>query len=94
MPPRPKLSELTRRERQIMDIIFRLGRATAVDVVESLPGKPVNATIRTLLNVLERKGFLRHKREKGRFVYTPTISKAEARKSMLRHLLRTFFRGG
>jgi predicted transcriptional regulator len=93
MPPRPKLSDLTRRERQIMDIIFRLGRATAVDVVEHLPGRPVNATIRTLLNVLERKGYLSHQRVKGRFIYSPTISTAEARRSMVKHLLDTFFRG-
>ena len=93
MSKKPKLSDLTRRERQIMDAVFKLGSATAVEVGEHLPGKPVNATVRTLLNVLETKGYLRHKVVKGRFIYSPTISTSEVRKNMLRHVMETFFRG-
>ena len=93
MATRPELGELTRRERQVMDVIYRLGSATAVDVVDNLPGKPVNATIRTLLGVLEEKGYLRHDTVKGRFIYRPTLPASRVRASMLRHVLRTFFRG-
>ncbi|MBU1699546.1 MAG: BlaI/MecI/CopY family transcriptional regulator [Candidatus Eisenbacteria bacterium] len=93
MTRKPKLSDLTRRERQIMDIIFKSGEATAVEVVEGLPGRPVNATVRTLLNVLETKGYLRHKVLKGRFIYSPTISTAEVRRNMLKHVIETFFKG-
>ncbi len=93
MAARPESSELTRRERQVMDVVYRLGSATAVDVVDGLPGKPVNATVRTLLGVLEEKGFLRHETVKGRFIYQPTLPASKVRKSMLRHVLKTFFRG-
>lgn len=87
------LNELTRRERQIMNVIYRLGRATAVDVVANLPGKPNNATIRTILGVLETKGHLKHETVKGRFIYAPTVSAARVRKSMLKQIVETFFRG-
>ncbi len=93
MPPKPELNELTRRERQVMNIVYQLGNATAVDIVEQLPGKPVNATIRTILGVLERKGFLGHDNVKGRFIYKPTISASRARKSMLKQVMQTFFDG-
>ena len=87
------LKELTRRERQIMEIVYRLGRATAIEVMENLPGKPANATVRTMLNVLEEKGYLRHEPEKGKYIYFPTIPLASARKSALDSVLETFFRG-
>ena len=89
----PQIKNLTRRERQIMDIVYRLGRVTAVDVMDNLPGKPVNATVRTMLGVLETKGFLHHERIKGRFIYSPTISVAKARKNALDNVLDTFFHG-
>jgi predicted transcriptional regulator len=93
MKRNPSLNDLTRRERQIMDIIYRRGSATAVEVMERLPGKPVNATVRTMLSVLEEKGFLRHESEKGRYVYSPTIPLTKARSTALDNLLETFYRG-
>jgi BlaI family penicillinase repressor len=93
MEKKPDLNDLTRRERQIMDIIYRMGNATAVDVMERLPDNPVNATVRTLLSVLEEKGFLRHESEKGRYVYYPTIPLKSARSKALDNILETFFRG-
>ena len=93
MDRKPDLNELTRRERQIMEIIYLLGSATAVDVMEHLPGRPVNATVRTMLNVLEEKGYLRHESVKGKYVYHPTIPLKNARKTMLENVLETFFRG-
>jgi len=93
MADKPKIQELTRRERQIMEVIYRLGEAAAVDIVENLPGKPNNATIRTLLGVLEEKGFLRHEPVKGKYIYHPTIPLQQARKSALNHVVDTFFKG-
>lgn len=90
---KPDLNELTRRERQIMEIIYQLGRATAVEVMKSLPDRPVNATVRTMLNVLEEKGYLRHETEKGRYIYHPTIPLKNARKTVLDNVLETFFKG-
>ena len=87
------LKELTRRERQIMEIVYRLGRATAMEVMANLPGRPANATVRTMLNVLEEKGYLRHETEKGKYIYFPTIPLASARKSALDGVLETFFKG-
>ncbi|MCK4349869.1 MAG: BlaI/MecI/CopY family transcriptional regulator [Candidatus Krumholzibacteria bacterium] len=93
MEKRPDLNDLTRRERQIMDIVYRMGNATAVDVMERLSDNPVNATVRTMLSVLEEKGFLWHESEKGRYVYYPTIPLTSARNKVLDNILETFFRG-
>lgn len=87
------LKELTRRERQIMEIVYRRGRATAIEVMADLPGRPANATVRTMLSVLEAKGYLRHETEKGKYIYFPTIPLASARKTALDNVLRTFFEG-
>ena len=84
---------LTRRERQIMDILFRRGRATAADVMEELPGEPSYSTVRTQLRVLEDKGHVRHEDDGVRFVYMAAIARQTARKSALRHLIDTFFDG-
>jgi BlaI family penicillinase repressor len=89
----PDLHALTRRERQIMEIIYQHGSATAVDVMEQLPGSPVNATVRTMLTVLEEKGYLRHERMKGKYVYYPTIPLQSARKTILDNVVDTFFKG-
>src|SRR5688572_8649778 len=86
-------SALTRRERQIMDILFRHGRATAAEVMEELPGEPSYSTVRTQLRVLEEKGHVRHDDDGVRFVYTPAVARHAARKSALRHLVDTFFDG-
>jgi predicted transcriptional regulator len=84
---------LTRRERQIMDILFRRGRATAAEVMEGLPGEPSYSTVRTHLRILEDKGHVRHEEDGVRFVYMPVVARRAARKSALRHLVETFFDG-
>jgi predicted transcriptional regulator len=86
-------SALARRERQIMDILFRRGRATAAEVMAELPGEPSYSTVRTQLRVLEEKGHVRHEEDGVRFVYMPAVARHAARKSALRHLLATFFDG-
>src|SRR5688500_10953934 len=86
-------SVLTRRERQIMDILFRRGRATAAEVMEELPGEPSYSTVRTQLRVLEEKGHVRHEEDGVRFIYAPAVTRQSARKSALRHLVETFFDG-
>jgi BlaI family transcriptional regulator, penicillinase repressor len=84
---------LTRRERQIMDILYRRGRATATEVMAELPGEPHYSTVRTQLRVLEEKGHVRHVEEGLRYVYEPAVPRHTARKSALRHLVDTFFDG-
>ena len=84
---------LARRERQIMDILYRRGRATAAEVMEDLPGEPSYSTVRTQLRVLESKGHVRHEEDGVRFVYMPAVARHAARKSALRHLVETFFDG-
>jgi predicted transcriptional regulator len=86
-------NSLTRRERQIMDILYRRGRATAAEVMEELPGDPNYSTVRTQLRVLEEKGHVRHEEVGLRFVYAPAVPRSAARKSALRHLVETFFDG-
>jgi predicted transcriptional regulator len=84
---------LTKRERQIMDVLYRLGRATAMEVMDRLDGSPAYSTVRTQLRVLERKGHVRHYEEGLRYVYVPTVPRHSARRSALRHLVDTFFEG-
>jgi predicted transcriptional regulator len=84
---------LTKRERQIMDVLYRLGRATASEVVTALPGEPHDSTVRTQLRILEEKGHVRHESDGPRYVYMPTVSRTVARKSALKHLVDTFFDG-
>jgi BlaI family penicillinase repressor len=91
--PRPPHSALSRRERQIMDILYRLGRATANEVMAELPGDPHYSTVRTQLRVLESKGHVRHEEQGLRFIYTPTVPRYAVRQSALRHLIETFFEG-
>ncbi|HEV8264945.1 MAG TPA: BlaI/MecI/CopY family transcriptional regulator [Gemmatimonadales bacterium] len=89
-PPRPPLS---RRERQIMDVVYRLGRATAAEVRHHLPDPPSYSTVRALLRVLEAKGHLRHDADGPRYVFVPTVPRDKAGLSALRQLLATFFDG-
>ncbi|HUE90241.1 MAG TPA: BlaI/MecI/CopY family transcriptional regulator [Vicinamibacterales bacterium] len=84
---------LSRRERQIMDIIYARGQATAAEVVAALPDPPSYSAVRALLRILEQKGHLRHQEEGPRYVFLPTVSRDRARKSALRNLVRTFFDG-
>jgi BlaI family penicillinase repressor len=84
---------LTRRERQIMDILYKRGRATAGEVMEDLPGNPHYSTVRTQLRILENKGHVSHEEQGLRYVYMPAVPRRAARKSALRHLVDTFFDG-
>jgi BlaI family transcriptional regulator, penicillinase repressor len=95
MTPKPPSDHiaLTRRERQIMDILYKRGRATANEVLEDLPGDPHYSTVRTQLRVLEEKGHVTHEEAGVRFVYMPAVPRRAARKSALRHLVDTFFDG-
>ena len=82
---------LSRRERQIMDIVYELKEATAQQVMERLPEAPGYSAVRALLRVLENKGHLDHRRDGPRYVYLPRLPKDKARRSELRRLLKTFF---
>jgi predicted transcriptional regulator len=84
---------LSRRERQIMEIIYRRGQATAAEVVADLPDPPSKTAIRTLLRILEDKGHLRHKQEGLTYIYIPSKPRAHAARSALRRVLQTFFEG-
>src|SRR6185503_5495949 len=86
-------STLSRRERQIMDILYRLGRATANEVMAALSGEPNYSTVRTQLRVLEGKGHVKHEEQGLRFVYSPTVARSAVRQSALRHLIDTFYDG-
>ncbi len=92
MPTTPHAA-LTRRERQIMDILYRRGRATAAEVMDEMPGDPHYSTVRTQLRVLEDKGHVRHEEQGLRYVYTPAVPRRSARKSALKHLVDTFYDG-
>src|SRR6185295_1298328 len=84
---------LTRRERQIMDVLYRRGRATAAEVMEDVSGEPNYSTVRTQLRVLEDKGHVRHEEQGLRYIYMPAVPRRAARKSALKHLMDTFFDG-
>ena len=84
---------LARREREIMYILYRRGRATAGEVMQELTGAPNYSTVRTQLRVLEQKGHVRHEEEGLRYVYVPAVPRRAARRSALRHLVDTFFDG-
>ena len=93
MSPNAMHAVLTKRERQIMDRLYRLGRGTANDVLDGLPGAPSYSTVRTQLRVLEGKGHVRHESDGLRYVYMPTVPRHSARRSALKHLVETFFDG-
>ena len=84
---------LSRRERQIMDQLFAAGRATGQEIQQGLPDAPSYSTVRTILRVLERKGYVRHVEEGLRYVYEPVVERETARRSALHRLLHTFFDG-
>ena len=84
---------LSRRERQILEVIFRLGRATAAEVLDHLPDAPTYTTVRGLLRILEAKGHVRHEEDGGKYVYYPTMTKQRAAKSVMRNVVSTFFDG-
>jgi len=84
---------LSRRERQIIDVLYRRGRATAAEVMADLPGDPSYSTVRTQLRVLEAKGHVRHDDDGQRYVYSPAVPRGTVRRSALKHLVETFFDG-
>lgn len=85
------LKNLSRRERQIMDIVYEMNEATVAQVLELIPDPPSYSTVRALLGVLEEKGHLIHKQQGPRYIYSPTIPREEARQNALKHVLKTFF---
>ena len=90
---KPKPNTLSRRERQIMDVLYKLERATVADVLNRLTGKPNYSTVRAQLRVLEDKGHVQHEEHGLRYIYVPTVPRHIARRSALRHLVETFFEG-
>lgn len=87
------LSKLSRRERQIMHVVYRLGRATATQIREEMADAPSNSAVRAQLATLERKGLLGHEVEGPRYVYAPTVAPQDARRSALSRVVRSFFQG-
>ena len=83
--------DLSRRERQILDILYERGQATAADVQSALPEPPSYSAVRALLRILEDKGHVRHRQDGPRYVYLPTLARDNAKRSALRHVIKTFF---
>jgi predicted transcriptional regulator len=88
-----RLTHISRRERQILDVLFRLGRATVTEVRDRLPDPPSYSAVRALLRILEQKGHVRHLQDGPRYVFMPTVRRDSAKRSALRHLVNTFFEG-
>jgi predicted transcriptional regulator len=88
-----QIQALSRREREMMDVIFRAGRATAGEVLEAMTDPPSYSAVRATLRILEQKGLLRHEDDGTRYVYRPTLNRDKARDSALDHVLNTFFEG-
>ena len=86
-------TQLSRRERQIMEIVYQRGTASAADVMDNLPDPPGYSAVRAMLRILEEKGYLEHEKQGPRYVFRPTLPRDEASRSALRQLLRTFFDG-
>jgi len=90
---KPSPAALTRREREIMDILYRRGRATAAEVLEDMANAPTYSAVRALLRILEDEGHIKHVQDGPRYVYLPAVARNDARKSALSHLVTTFFDG-
>ena len=90
---RAKQLDLSRRERQIMDVIYRKKEATGAEVMDNIPDPPSYSAVRALLRILEEKGHLTHRKVGPRYVYSPTVSPDRAKQTALRHVLSTFFQG-
>ena len=84
---------LSRRERQIMDVLYRKGSATAAEVLENMPQPPSYSAVRALLRILEQKGHIKHEERDGKYVFMPTVHRETAKRSAIRHLVQTFFDG-
>jgi predicted transcriptional regulator len=90
---RKSVPPLSRRERQIMDVLYKAGKASAAEVRAGLPDAPSDSAVRTLLRILEDKGHVRHELDGPRYVYLPTVKRDTAKRSALTHLVNTFFDG-
>jgi predicted transcriptional regulator len=90
---RPAHLDLSRRERQIVDALYKLGRASAAEIRAELPDPPSYSAVRALLRILEEKGHVRHDQDGPRYVYLPTVARDSAKRSAMRHVLQTFFEG-
>jgi|SRR5215472_8062127 len=84
---------LSRRERQIMDVVYELGSATAAEVLQKIPNPPSYSAVRAMLRVLEEKGIVKHEQDGPRYIYQPIVRRETARRSALRQMVRTFFEG-
>ena len=84
---------LSRRERQIMEVIYRRRQATSADVLEDLPDPPSYSAVRAMLRVLEEKGHVKHQAEGLKYVYVPTVARDKAKRSAVKHVMETFFNG-
>ena len=91
--PKHDSQELSRRERQIMDIVYERGEATVAEVRGAMPSPPGYSAVRALLRILEEKGHLQHRQDGPRYVYLSTVPQEQARESAMRRVLRTFFAG-
>ena len=91
--PKSEPAGLSRRERQMMDILYRRGRATASEIQEAMPDAPSYSAVRTTLRILEDKGHARHQEDGPRYVYMPKVTREKATRAALRHLVETFFDG-
>ncbi|HWH52537.1 MAG TPA: BlaI/MecI/CopY family transcriptional regulator [Gemmatimonadaceae bacterium] len=92
-PSAPPIPALSRRERQVMDILFRRGEATVAEVMGDLPDPPTYSAVRSILRILVEKGHVTHREEGLRYVYLPAVSPDHARDEALQHVIRTFFDG-
>jgi BlaI family penicillinase repressor len=88
-----QFTHLSRRERQIMDILYRAGRGTVAEVRSGLPDPPSYSAVRAMLRILEEKGHVRHEHDAARYIFIPTIRRDAAKRSALRHVINTFFEG-
>jgi len=84
---------LSRRERQIMDILYRSGKATASEVLNAMPDPPSYSAVRAMLRVLEEKGHIKHREEGLKYVFTPVVAREKAKRSAVKHVMETFFNG-
>lgn len=89
----PQHYELSRRERQIIDILYTRGSATVAEVLAALPDPPSYSAVRAMLRILEDKGHVRHEQDGPRYIYKPTLARESAKRSAMRHMLQTFFEG-
>src|SRR5437867_11257378 len=87
------MSGLSRRERQILEILYQLGKAAASEVRDAMDDAPSNSAVRTLLRVLEQKGHVRRQAEGLRYVYSPAVARDKAKRTAIKHLMDTFFDG-